>query len=771
MGNNTHPDDGTRPIPSLGTSPITPPALKPTNYAGTLLKDRYLIEGELGRGGIGAVYQARDTQLLQRRVVIKVLLEEQEASINNPWFQKKFEQEIEALVRIDHPGVVGVLDAGAMPDGKPFFVMQFVEGVNLRSLMEGAQLDFPRVARIVRQIGQALSAAHDKGVVHRDLKPENIMVQTPGDEEEIVKLIDFGIATVKDSQAATSVEKTKVAGALPYMAPEQLRGQPLPASDTWALAVTAYEMLTGRLPFYADTLVHLYELQRSGPGARPRQLRPDLPEAAQAALLKALAFEPRERFARAKDFGEELARALTLSGQTAPLAVETAPAQATAPLAPEMAHVLFMDLVGYSKLPLEEQARLQRQLRELVQQTAAFERVQRSNQLISLPTGDGLALVFFREPAAPVECAVELARALREHPQIKLRMGVHSGPVYRIADINASKNVAGGGINLAQRVMDCGDAGHILVSRTVAEVLSEIGHWGPHLRDLGEQEVKHGVRIHLFNLYTGEAGNPELPEKLQQRPPRAEAPSLPVDETAKERAAQPAPAGLPVKAVGAALLIIAVISAAVWYWPRRQSRPTEQAAVNVAAAPPRWLSYSIRARPNPQKYPNAQTESLPGEIIFTPGDQLRLNLVSPQEGYLYIINEGPEPVNGLPRYNVLFPAPQPESASAPSLKANQPLYLPQEEPPWFGVDEEQGTEMVWLVWSERSISELETVRKWLNATDGGEIKDAGEIRLVREFFQRHYPAARPVAEKDEQQTNLKGGKDGLLVYPVRLAHR
>lgn len=305
----------TVPMEGFGTAPNVTPALKQTNYSGTLLKDRYLIEGELGRGGIGVVYLARDTQLHQRRVVIKVLLESSEQSLHTPWFRKKFDQEVEALVRIDHPGVVGVLDVGAMPDGKPFFVMQYVEGTNLRTLMQqemqAGKMDLSRIAHIVRQIGQALTAAHEKGIIHRDLKPENVMVQRPTEGEEVLKLIDFGIATVKDSQSNNNDSgKTKVAGALPYMAPEQLRGEPQAASDTWSLGVMTYEMLTGHLPFNAETLVQLHEQQRKGAQPPPRELRADLTPAAEQIVMKALAFSPEERYGRARDFGDTLAEAL-----------------------------------------------------------------------------------------------------------------------------------------------------------------------------------------------------------------------------------------------------------------------------------------------------------------------------------------------------------------------------------------------------------------------------------------------------------------------------
>src|ERR1700722_1670 len=180
----------------------------------------------------------------------------------------------------------------------------------------------------------------------------------------------------------------------------------------------------------------------------------------------------------------------------------------------EMAHVLFMDIVAYSTLPMDQQETILGELQGAVGKTSEFARAQAEDQLIRLPTGDGMALVFFHDPEAPVRCALELSRSLRDHPEIKLRMGVHTGPVYRVADINANRNVTGGGINIAQRVMDCGDAGHILVSGAEAEVLGQLTAWRPMLHDLGEAEVKHGVRVHLYNLYGGEAGNPEPPKKI-----------------------------------------------------------------------------------------------------------------------------------------------------------------------------------------------------------------------------------------------------------------
>src|SRR6202049_2112941 len=180
----------------------------------------------------------------------------------------------------------------------------------------------------------------------------------------------------------------------------------------------------------------------------------------------------------------------------------------------EMAHVLFMDIVGYSKLPMDHQEVALHTLQAVVSATPEFLRAQASEDMIRLPTGDGMALVFFGDAEAAARCALEVSRALKSHPEILLRMGLHNGPVYRVADINANQNVAGGGINIAQRVMDCGDAGHILASQSVADVLGQLSSWKDRLHDLGEAEVKHGVRVHLYNLYTVGAGNAELPQKL-----------------------------------------------------------------------------------------------------------------------------------------------------------------------------------------------------------------------------------------------------------------
>ena len=181
----------------------------------------------------------------------------------------------------------------------------------------------------------------------------------------------------------------------------------------------------------------------------------------------------------------------------------------------EIAHVLFIDSVGYSKLSINEQRAVVDELTKIVRGTEQFQKADASERLIKISTGDGMALVFYASPEAPVRCAMELSRALKDHPRLRLRMGVHSGPVSGVIDVTGRTNLAGAGINTAQRVMNCGDAGHILLSKHAAEDLAEYDEWRPLLHDLGECEVKHGARLFVVNLYTEELGNPAVPEKLK----------------------------------------------------------------------------------------------------------------------------------------------------------------------------------------------------------------------------------------------------------------
>ncbi|PYJ22048.1 MAG: hypothetical protein DME99_06480 [Verrucomicrobia bacterium] len=243
----------------------------------------------------------------------------------------------------------------------------------------------------------------------------------------------------------------------------------------------------------------------------------------------------------------------------------------------EIGHVLFMDMIGYSKLLVDQQHELQRGLTEIVQSTEQVRVAEAAGDLIRIPSGDGMALVFFNSPEAPVRCALEISKKLKEHPQLQLRMGIHSGPVNEVRDVNDRANVAGAGINIAQRVMDCGDAGHILHSQRIAEDLKHYRQWQPQLHDLGECEVKHGVRIHVVNLYTGELGNPELPEKFRRGRGRKGLLPKSISQSAvslaKSRWAL----------IAAALMMIGAIAVGIAYFLHRPSTKSASASFSVSS--------------------------------------------------------------------------------------------------------------------------------------------------------------------------------------------
>src|SRR6476661_8066736 len=192
------------------------------------------------------------------------------------------------------------------------------------------------------------------------------------------------------------------------------------------------------------------------------------------------------------------------------------PVESKAAVRLEIGHVLFIDIVGYSKLSISEQSELLAVLNDAVREAGEFRSAEAASRLVRLPTGDGMALLFRDSPEQPVRCALEISQALKNYPKLQVRMGIHSGPVNEVADVNERANIAGAGINIAQRVMDCGDAGHILLSKHVAEDLENHERWRPHLHELGEVTVKHGVSVRVVNLYNDSLGNPQVPAKIQR---------------------------------------------------------------------------------------------------------------------------------------------------------------------------------------------------------------------------------------------------------------
>ena len=270
----------------------------------------------------------------------------------------------------------------------------------------------------------------------------------------------------------------------------------------------------------------------------------------------------------------------------------------------KIAHVLFIDLVGYSKMLIDDQREVLDQMNAVIRTTKNFREAEAEGKLIPLPSGDGMALVFLNNPEAPVQCALEISKALQDYPQLKVRMGVHSGPVSTVTDVNGRPIVAGTGINMAQRVMDCGDAGHILLSKRAAADLAEYRQWQPHLHDLGACEVKHSVVLDVVNLYTGEVGNPEVPGKFK--------PVEPVLPLAAPAPIAPAKAKqMPWAIIGAAVAALVLAIAGLLYFTLHKTKPVPLVAAEPVPSP----TASVPS-PSPVTIPSAAPVNSP--VAATP---------------------------------------------------------------------------------------------------------------------------------------------------------
>lgn len=561
---------------------------------GELLNGRYLIQNELKRGGMGVVYLARDQQLHSRPVVVKLLLDD---AYQSEYVVQKFRQEVEALSRIDHPGIVGIIDAGELPDGKPFIVMQYVEGVTLRSAMTVDGMSLERSAELFKQIGRALSAAHSRGIFHRDLKPDNIMLQDLGHGEEQVKIIDFGIAKVKDSVIAPSTSLNLSPGTVAYMAPEQLNGRPITsATDIFALGAIAYEVVTGRKPFNPETGFELLQMQQSGVRVKPADLRPSLPVEAQEVILKALSFNPSDRYSGPREFGDSLARALA---QTSEVDVARA-----APV----------------ELPLTQLASEETPLAKAVVSPAA--------KTIHVPF----------QAAQPIN------------------------PSFDFAAQPASRT-----------------------SKSKAGLLVLLG-----------------------------------------------------------------------------VLIVGIAVFAIWYVGRSRSSTKESTTGTPPAGGERLINYGLTVQKMRDGRPYQDEFESSGQEIFENGWKFRMNMNSPQEGYLYLLNEGP--AGNATTYNVLFPEAK-TNAGSPHVTVDQKL-----QTAWMRFDEHQGTEKFWIVWAASPVKELDRVTNAVNERDQGEIKDSAQARLVSDFLEKH-SSPKPEVAKDsaKKQTTVKG-KGGTLVSFIELEH-
>jgi serine/threonine protein kinase len=621
----------------------------------------YRVESRIGAGGMGEVYRARDSRL-KREVAIKVLptahMKDQEA-------RDRLLKEAQAASALNHPSIVTVYDIGS-DRGMDYLVMEYVKGNTFDHVIAAGRLSLSDLIRYGTAIASPLAAAHSIGIVHRDIKPANIMITTDGQ----VKILDFGLAkqqpTGGDPDATVQMSTPGVImGTISYMSPEQAQGQMLDGrSDIFSLGVVLYEAATGTLPFKGSNAMAILHAVVSHDPPKPSSLNPSLPDRFDRVIARALAKNKQERFETADQLSEAL-RDINQSGEL------RQPPSGAPPAEPQdgavRVDVLFLDIVKSTRQNTDVQHLVNRRLKEIIQNTSEFRRASARGELISLPTGDGAALVFTQSPEAPLRSAIEIARQLKAQNQFQVRMGIHSGIVYIGPDVNGNPNVSGEGINMAQRVMSCGASGHILLSPDAATALRNITAWKDKIVFLGDYRCKDDI-VSAWSYVDSEVGSNAPLEALPLK-------------------------AAPVKPWAIAAIFVAALLALAGFFGWRSRLWVEE----------RNFSYSLLL-----KNPNGPMADVAPYSVLHVNDNLKLKIASPQDGFLYILSESPSP-NAPSTFSWLFPEPDYQGSSA-AVKAQTVLSVPTPAKAFIVISPSPEADVIHFIWSKTPLENLETVK-------------------------------------------------------------
>ncbi len=388
-----------------------------------------------------------------------------------------------------------------------------------------------------------------------------------------------------------------------------------------------------------------------------------------------------------------------------------------------------MDIVHSTKYFTDEQRGMVEILQAKVRATSEYQKAAATHELITCPAGDGMALVFLSEVEAPLRCAIELARSLRGDSTFALRMGIHSGPVFVLEDIGGQKNASGAGINRAQRVMDCGDDNHILLSDASADVLRQMRHWASHLHDMGECKAKDAW-YHVWSYYDADVGNTQVPKKAKQLVQRRRL------------------------LIGAGVLAAICVALIIGYLVR--PRPS----ASPAPISERSITYSVLVKP-----PHGPARAYAKEMLLPAHYGIKFRFQSVQPGFLYLINEGPE-VAQERSWHWLFPYPAFRQGSG-AINSGESVAVPAQDDQYIELDQKSGPETIFLIWSDRKLPELESIKQVVFEASAEGKLGREQVRSVESFLEAHKS---PVDSKQSESATTLRARDSYLTQTIVLEH-